>query len=82
MPPEPPVSMAERPAKPALIVDGVRDQRQVVITGLDSNYGAVAGVSAATVLGDGQMALILDPDAFAAQRVIPPPSEGAFHGSP
>ena len=55
--------------------------RQVVIKGLDTNYGAVPGVSAATVLGDGQIALILDPDAIAAHRVIPPQMEGAFHVS-
>ena len=55
----------------ALIVDRVFDQRQVVIKGLDSNYGAVPGVSAATVLGDGQIALILDPDAIANNRVLP-----------
>lgn len=52
----------------ALIVDEVQDQRQVVIKGLDTNYGAVAGVSAATVLGNGQIALILDTDAIASQR--------------
>ncbi len=48
----------------ALIVDAVLDQRQVVIKGLDSNYGAIPGVSAATVLGDGQIALILDTEAL------------------
>ena len=55
----------------ALIVDRVFDQRQVVIKGLETNYGAVPGVSAATVLGDGQIALILDPDAIANNRVLP-----------
>ncbi len=54
----------------ALIVDRVFDQRQVVIKGLDTNYGAVPGVSAATVLGDGQIALILDPDAI-ANKTLP-----------
>lgn len=48
----------------ALMVDAVLDQRQVVIKGLDSNYGAIPGVSAATVLGDGQIALILDTEAL------------------
>lgn len=48
----------------ALVVEGVHDQRQVVIKGLDANFGPVAGVSAATVLGDGRIALILDPDAL------------------
>lgn len=55
----------------ALIVDRVFDQRQVVIKGLETNYGSVPGVSAATVLGDGQIALILDPDAIANNRVLP-----------
>ena len=59
----------------ALIVDRVFDQRQVVIKGLDTNYGTVPGVSAATVLGDGQIALILDPEAIANNRVFP----GADH---
>jgi two-component system chemotaxis sensor kinase CheA len=61
----------EKQGQCALIVDRVFDQRQVVIKGLDTNYGAVPGVSAATVLGDGQIALILDPDAIANNRVLP-----------
>lgn len=61
----------ENASQCALIVDAVHDQRQVVIKGLDANYGTVGGVSAATVLGDGQIALILDPDAIAAHRVEP-----------
>jgi two-component system chemotaxis sensor kinase CheA len=52
----------------ALIVDEVHDQRQVVIKGLEHNYRSVPGVSAATVLGNGQIALILDLDAIAFQR--------------
>ena len=45
----------------ALIVDAIMEQRQVVIKGLDQNYGPIPGVAAATILGDGQIALILDP---------------------
>lgn len=45
----------------ALIVDNIEDQRQVVIKGLQDSYGHVPGVAAATILGDGQIALILDP---------------------
>lgn len=52
----------------ALMVDEVHDQRQVVIKGLEHNYRSVSGVSAATVLGNGQIALILDLDAIAFQR--------------
>ncbi len=46
----------------ALHVDGIVDQRQVVIKSLEENYGRVAGVSAATILGDGKIALIIDPE--------------------
>lgn len=46
----------------ALLVDTIEDQRQVVIKGLQESYGRVPGVAAATILGDGQIALILDPN--------------------
>lgn len=45
----------------ALIVDAIMEQRQVVIKGLGQSYGSIPGVAAATILGDGQIALILDP---------------------
>ena len=45
----------------ALLVDQIEDQRQVVIKGLQDSYGRVPGIAAATILGDGQVALILDP---------------------
>lgn len=48
-------------ARAALVVDSILDQRQVVIKGLEHSYGRVPGVAAATILGDGQIALILDP---------------------
>lgn len=46
----------------ALRVTAIHDQRQVVIKSLESNYAAIPGVSAATILGDGKIALILDPE--------------------
>ncbi|MBM3604412.1 MAG: chemotaxis protein CheA [Alphaproteobacteria bacterium] len=46
----------------AFRVDAIFDQRQVVIKSLEQNYGRVPGVSAATILGDGQIALIIDPE--------------------
>ena len=49
----------------ALMVDGIRDQRQVVIKGLEANYGQIPGIAAATVLGDGSVALIIDPNDLA-----------------
>lgn len=45
----------------ALIIDKIQDQRQVVIKGLDDRYARAPGIAAATILGDGQIALILDP---------------------
>ncbi|MEM6310960.1 MAG: chemotaxis protein CheA [Pseudomonadota bacterium] len=45
----------------AVLVDGIRDQRQVVIKGLDDSFYRARGVAAATILGDGRIALILDP---------------------
>ncbi len=59
---------SENQSQCALIVDEVHDQRQVVIKGLEHNYASVPGVSAATVLGNGHIALILDLDAIAFQR--------------
>lgn len=46
----------------ALAADQIFDQRQVVIKSLEDNYGTVPGISAATILGDGRIALIVDPE--------------------
>ena len=43
-----------------LFVDGLMGQQQVVIKSLEANYGKVDGISGATILGDGSVALILD----------------------
>lgn len=48
----------------AIMVDDILDQRQVVIKGLQESYGYIPGVAAATILGDGQISLILDPVAL------------------
>ena len=48
-------------SRAALVVDAINEQRQVVIKGLQQSYGHIPGVAAATILGDGQIALILDP---------------------
>ncbi len=44
----------------ALLVDELQGQQQIVIKGLEANFRKVPGVSAATVLGDGRVGLILD----------------------
>ncbi|MBV2358609.1 chemotaxis protein CheA [Thalassococcus sp. CAU 1522] len=56
---------SERHGLTALRVDAIHDQRQVVIKSLESNFCAIRGVSAATILGDGKIALILDTDILA-----------------
>ena len=43
-----------------LFVDDLLGQQQVVIKSLETHYGRVTGISAATILGDGSVALILD----------------------
>lgn len=47
-------------SRAALIVDAIHEQRQVVIKGLQQAYGRIPGVAAATILGNGRIALILD----------------------
>jgi len=56
----------ESGARAALLVDAIQGQRQVVIKSLETNYQQVEGVAAATILGDGRVALILDVDAIVA----------------
>ncbi|MDH5552550.1 MAG: chemotaxis protein CheA [Nitrosomonas sp.] len=46
--------------KAAMLVDTLIGQHQVVIKSLESNYRRVQGVSGATIMGDGKVALILD----------------------
>ncbi|WP_374567283.1 chemotaxis protein CheA [Nitrosomonas sp.] len=58
--------------KAALFVDDLVGQHQVVIKSLESNYRRVQGVSGATIMGDGKVALILDTAALvmASQQEI------------
>ncbi len=53
-------------ARAALLCDAIQGQRQVVIKSLEANYRQVPGVAAATILGDGRVALILDIDTIVA----------------
>ncbi|WP_312627410.1 chemotaxis protein CheA [Scandinavium sp.] len=48
----------------ALLVDQLIGQHQVVVKNLESNYRKVPGISAATILGDGSVALIVDVQAL------------------
>ena len=46
--------------KVALLVDDLLGQQQVVIKSLETNFKSIEGISGATILGDGTVALILD----------------------
>ena len=46
--------------KAALLVDDLLGQQQVVVKSLDTNFRRMPGVSSATIMGDGRVALILD----------------------
>lgn len=65
--------LSEDEQRYALIVDTIQEQRQVVIKGLSETYGYVPGVAAATILGDGKIALILDTADLIAQANAPFP---------
>lgn len=58
----------------ALLVDAIHGQRQVVIKSLETHYRHVEGVAAATILGDGRVALILDIDALVTAKRSRTPS--------
>ncbi len=59
---------SENGTRAALLVDEIQGQRQVVIKSLESNYRQIVGIAAATILGDGRVALILDVDAIVSRR--------------
>lgn len=63
------LTMAEDGCRSALIVDAVLDQRQIVVKPVRGCFGHIAGISAATIIGDGEIALILDPGEVA--RLVP-----------
>ena len=46
--------------KAALQVDALVGQQQVVVKSMETNYRKVPGISGATILGDGTVAVILD----------------------
>tara|TARA_R110000868_G_scaffold123707_2_gene327355 strand:- start:15808 stop:17004 length:1197 start_codon:yes stop_codon:yes gene_type:complete len=52
----------------AFRVDEIIDTRQVVIKSLEDNYQSVAGIAAATILGDGKVALIIDANGLIESR--------------
>ncbi len=54
----------------ALLVDQLIGQHQVVVKNLEQNYRKVPGIAAATILGDGSVAMILDVAALYSKKAI------------
>jgi two-component system chemotaxis sensor kinase CheA len=55
----------------ALEVDELLGQQQVVVKNLEANYKRIAGISGATILGDGRVALIVDAGGLAQSAPMP-----------
>jgi two-component system chemotaxis sensor kinase CheA len=55
--------------KIALLVDELLGQHQVVIKSLEMNFRKIPGISGATIMGDGRVALILDVQALCSQHI-------------
>jgi len=60
----------------ALLVDELIGQQQVVVKSLETNFRKVPGISAATIMGDGRVALILD-----TAHIVNRQGEGAWQPS-
>ncbi|MEM1232616.1 MAG: chemotaxis protein CheA [Pseudomonadota bacterium] len=55
------ITAGEPASTTALAIDEIFEQRQVVIKGLQDGFATASCVAAATILGDGRIALIIDP---------------------
>ena len=58
---------AEGGVKVALIVDDIIGQQQVVIKSLEENFQSIEGIAGGTILGDGNVALIVDVQGLKSQ---------------
>ncbi len=56
--------------KVGLVVDDLIGQQQVVIKSLEENYHSIPGISGATILGDGRVALIIDVDSVSTATTL------------
>jgi two-component system, chemotaxis family, sensor kinase CheA len=63
-------------SKIGIVVDELIGQQQVVIKSLQDNFEPVAGISGATILGNGRVALILDVEQLAGMALQRAPGRG------
>jgi len=59
---------AEGGVRVALVVDDIIGQQQVVIKSLEENFESIEGIAGGTILGDGNVALIVDVQGLKAAR--------------
>ncbi|MFZ1992047.1 MAG: chemotaxis protein CheA [Alphaproteobacteria bacterium] len=52
-----------------LVVDSILGQRQVVIKSFEAHYERIEGIAAATIFGDGRVALIIDVDGLVSRQL-------------
>ena len=64
-----------------LVVDDIIGQQQVVIKSLETNFRSIRGIAAATILGNGRVALILDVSSLSQGMSAPARLEPAVVGS-
>ena len=60
-----------------LVVDELCGHQQVVIKSIEESYGSVPGISAATILGNGRVAFILDVEKLSELAAESGPPVGA-----
>jgi len=60
---------AEGSMRVALIVDDIIGQQQVVIKSLEENFESIEGIAGGTILGDGNVALIVDVQGLKSTRL-------------
>jgi two-component system chemotaxis sensor kinase CheA len=61
---------AEGGVKVALEVDDIIGQQQVVIKSLEENFQSIDGIAGGTILGDGNVALIVDVQGLRASTIV------------
>ncbi len=66
----------------ALHVDGLRGNQEIVVKNAGPQLARIVGVSGATVLGDGEIVLILNPVALASRRQVDEPTERVQFAAP
>jgi two-component system chemotaxis sensor kinase CheA len=65
--------------KLGLVVDRLLGEFQTVIKPMSRMFAHVKGISGSSILGNGEVALILDVPALVARRALAPPSSPSLH---